>query len=170
MNRLAALADILPPAAPPPLPPAAWWQQSTVWLAAALVTLAVAWTLLWLRRSRRWRGLRTAARQVMQDGMAAPQAATRLAAPLRAVLPEADWPPALRQTLEALRFAPLSAPDAQAALLRLAADIEAASREAVRTAWWRPGLAQTMFTGALSATAGRGVAPSTATVVDGRRA
>ena len=162
MNRIAALADILPPAAPPPLPPAAWWQLPTVWLAAALVMFAVVWTLLWLRRSRRWRRLRAAALQAQHGGMHPPQAATRLAADLRAVLPEAAWPPALRQRLEALRFAPLFAQDAQAELHRLAAHIAAASRLAVRAAWWRPGLPQTVFTGALHAAASPHATPPTA--------
>jgi hypothetical protein len=164
MNRIAALADILPPAAPPPLPPAAWWQLPMVGLAAALVLFAVVWVLLWRRRSRRWRNLRAAALHAMQDGMHPPQAATRLAAGLRAALPEAAWPPVLRQRLEALRFAPLPAQEAQTELHRLAAHIAAASRLAVRAAWWRPDLPQTVFTGALHAAASPHATPPTAPI------
>ncbi|OIQ72197.1 hypothetical protein GALL_461800 [mine drainage metagenome] len=167
MDRIAALADIILPAPPPLLPPAAWWQLPAVWLAAALVALAAAWALLWFRRSRTLRRLGGAATQAAgapgrTDAAGSTEdAATALAAHLRAVLPEADWPPALSQTLDALRFAPLSAPDAQAALHRLAAAIQVASRQAARAAWWRSTLPQTVFACALHAAARSGDAPPT---------
>lgn len=165
MDRIAALADIIPPAPPPPLPPAAWWQLPAVWLAAALVALAAAWALLWLLRSRIWRRLGGAAAKVVgapgkaDAAVSTEDAATALAVHLRAVLPEADWPPALRQTLDALRFAPQSAPDAQAELHRLASAIQVASRQAARAAWWRPTLPQAAFARALHTAARSGDAP-----------
>ena len=175
MDRIAALADIILPAPPPPLPPAAWWQLPAVWLAAALVALAAAWALLWLRRSRIWRRLGGAAAQVVgapgkaDAAVSTQDAAAALAAQLRAVLPEADWPPALRQTLDALRFAPQSAPDAQVELHRLAAAIQVASRQAARPAWWRATLPQTVFACALHAAAKSGEAPPTVpSAVQGR--
>ncbi|MGC8701979.1 MAG: hypothetical protein ACP5RV_03350 [Thiomonas sp.] len=150
MDRIAALADIVPPAAPPAPPPAAWWQHGAVWLVVLVAALVLVWALLWRRRSRGWRALRTAARQALQPQDHPSQAALRLAAALRAQLPEASWPPALRQTLDALRFAPQ--PSAQA-LQQVAADIAAASEQAIRMAAWRPARAQAAFIAALHAAA-----------------
>ena len=155
MDRIAALADIIPPAPPPPLPPAAWWQLPAVWLAAALVTLVVGWTLLWLHRSRRWRRLGDAAAQISLGSTKNLEAvnmahrATALAAQLRAVLPESDWPSALRLTLDTLRFAPRSATEALAALQQVAAAIQAASCQAARAAWRPSNPAQAVFARAL---------------------
>jgi len=150
MDRIAALADIIPPSAPPALPPAAWWQQGAVWLVVLVAALALFWVLLWLRRSHGWRALRTAARQALQPQDHPSQAALRLAAALRTQLPEASLPPALRQTLTALRFAPQ--PGAQT-LQQVAADIAAASEQAIRMAGWRPARAQAAFVAALHAPA-----------------
>jgi len=150
MDRIAALADIIPPAAPPAPPPAAWWQQPVVWLVVLVAALVVLWALQWLRRSRGWRALRTAARQAVLPQTDPSQAALRLAAALRTQLPEASWPPALRQTLNVLRFA--LQPSAQA-LQQVAADIAAASEQAIRMAGWRPGRAQSAFIAALHAAA-----------------
>jgi hypothetical protein len=150
MDRIAALADIIPPAAPPAPPPAAWWQHGAVWLVVLVAALTLVWVLLWLRRSRGWRALRTAARQAVLPQTDPSQSALRLAAALRAQLPEASWPPALRQTLAALRFAPQ--PSAQA-LQQVAADIAAASEQAIRMAAWRPARAQSAFIAALHAAA-----------------
>lgn len=150
MDRIAALADVIAPSAPPAPPPAAWWQQGVVWLAVLVAALVVLRVLLWLRRSRGWRALRTAARQALQSQDHPAQTALRLAAALRAQLPEASWPPALRQTLDALRFAPQ--PHAQT-LQQVAADIAAASEQAIRMAGWRPARAQAVFIAALHAAA-----------------
>ena len=155
MDRIAALADIIVPTPPPPLPPVAWWQLPAVWLAAALVAFVVGWALLWLRRSRRWRRLGDAAAQITRrsaknhEAVNLPCMATALAAQLRAVLPESDWPSALRLTLDALRFAPPSATDAQAALQQVAAAIQAASQWAARAAWRPSNPTQTAFARAL---------------------
>ncbi|MGC9162545.1 MAG: hypothetical protein ACP5F9_03225 [Thiomonas sp.] len=138
MDRIAALADILPPAAPPPAPPPPWWVEPSVWLAAALVAILVGWTLLWLRRSRGWRALRAAAKQAMQPAGGTAPAAARLAACLRALLPETDWPLELRARLDALRFAPLTEAQARVQLQQLATELAAASAQAARAAWWRP--------------------------------
>ena len=155
MDRIAALADIIPPAPPPPLPPAAWWQLPAVWLAAALVTLVVGWTLLWLHRSRRWRRLGDAAAQISLgstknlEAVSMAHRATALAAQLRAVLPESDWPSALRLTLDTLRFAPWPVTEALAALQQTATAIQAASRQAAHAAWRPANPARAVFARAL---------------------
>lgn len=138
MDRIAALADILPPAPPPPAPPSPWWTQPAVWLVAAFVAIFVGWMLLWLRRSRGWRALRAAAKQALQSGGKTASAAAELAACLRALLPETDWPLELRARLDALRFAPLSDAQARMQLQQLASELAAASAQALRTAWWQP--------------------------------
>ena len=139
MDRIAALADILPPAPPPPLPPAPWWQGPTAWLLAAFALMMLAWVLLWLRRSRRWRALHAAARQAARADCTPQQAATLLAAQLHSVLPEADWQQTLRGPFDTLRFAPTGGNQtvAQAGqLLRgVARAVEQASRRAARSAW-----------------------------------
>lgn len=139
MDRIAALADIIAPTPPPPLPPALWWQGPTVWLLAAFVLALLAWALFWLRRSRRWRALLAAAHQAVRADGAPQQAAIRLAAQLHRVLPETDWPQALRGPFDTLRFAPTggaqSVEQARQVLRSVAGVVEQASRRAARTAW-----------------------------------
>lgn len=135
MDRAALLADILPPPAPPALPPAPWWSQPTPWLAlAAAVVLALlaAWT--W-RQSRPWRSLAEAAADAAREADVDPRAAALLlAAKLRAVLPETQWPPPLRAVLDALRYAPADA-DAAAQAARVAHEIAQAARRAAVRGW-----------------------------------
>jgi hypothetical protein len=135
MDRAALLADILPPPAPPALPPAPWWSQPAPWLAlAAAVVLALLAAWAW-RQSRPWRRLAAAAADAALKAEADPRAAALLlAANLRAVLPEAQWPPPLRALLDALRYAP---DDAQVApqTARVAREIEQAARRAAARAW-----------------------------------
>lgn len=139
MDRIAALADILAPTPPPPLPPALWWQGPTVWLLAAFVLVVLAWALFWLCRSRRWRPLLAAALQAARTNGSPQQAATLLAAQLHRVLPEADWPQALRGPFDTLRFAPTggaqSVEQARLVLRSVAGAVEQASRRAARSAW-----------------------------------
>ena len=103
MDRLAALADILPPLPPAPLPPAPWWQTPLPWLALVFVLAVCVWVLLGWRRGRTWRLLRAQARAVWQRETQVPQTtqlATLLAAQLRSTQhPEAYARRLLRMAL-----------------------------------------------------------------------
>lgn len=181
MDRLAALADIIPPQPPAPLPPLPWWQMPEAWWGLAALLLLLAWGALGWRRRRVWTQLQCQARAaqaadaaaaaaaaaavapgVMQPSTtqqfgtqqsatqhtATQQTATQLAATLRPLWPEADWPPSLRQRIDALRFAP----QADAASLRqLALAVEAAGARAGRAAWWSHASAQRRFVQTLQA-------------------
>lgn len=151
MDRLAALADILPPLPPAPLPPAPWWQTPQPWLALTVALALCAWAVLGWRRGRVWRLLRAQARGVLQRETQGPQTpqlttelATHLAAQLRLVLPEADWPQPLRTAFDALRFAPASA-EASSVLKTTAQTLETAATQALRAAWWGKPRAQAAF-------------------------
>lgn len=151
MDRLAALADILPPLPPAPLPPAPWWQTPQSWLALTVVMALCAWAVLGWRRGRVWRRLRAQARGVLQRETQGPQTpqlttelATHLAAQLRLVLPEAGWPQPLRTAFDALRFAPASA-EAPITLKAAAQTLESAATQALRAAWWGRARAHAAF-------------------------
>ncbi|CAZ87691.1 conserved hypothetical protein [Thiomonas arsenitoxydans] len=146
MDRLAALADILPPLPPAPLPPAPWWQTPLPWLALVFALALCVWVLLGWRRGRVWRLLRAQARAVLQRETQGPQTsqlttelttqlATHLAAQLRLALPEAGWPQPLRTAFDALRFAPASA-ETSITLKAAAQTLESAATQALRAAWW----------------------------------
>ena len=137
MDRLAALADILPPLPPALLPPVPWWQAPQPWLGLAVALAACAWAALGWRRGRTWRRLRAQARAVLRDGADGSQATqlgTHLAAQLRLVLPEADWPQPLRTAFDALRFAPVTA-ETSIGLMAAARMLESAAAQALRAAW-----------------------------------
>ena len=155
MDRLAALADILPPLPPAPLPPASWWQTPQPWLALVVVLAVCVWVLLGWRRGRVWRLLRAQARAVLQRETQGPQTsqlttelttqlATLLAAQLRLALPEADWPQPLRTVFDALRFAPASA-ETPITLKAAAQTLESAATQALRAAWWGRARAHAAF-------------------------
>jgi len=142
MDRLAALADILPPPHPAPLPSTPWWQQPGLAWALAAALLLTAWAVVGWRRRRVWTQLRRHARRVRSGSAPAAPAATQLAAALRQRWPETAWPSALRNGLDDLRFAPR--PDA-ARLRQLALAVEAACARAARAAWWSHARAQRCF-------------------------
>lgn len=142
MDRLAALADILPPPPPAPLPPLPWWQMPWAGWALAAVLLLVAWGVLGWRRTRGWTRLQGQARAVRTESAATASAATQLAAALRELWPETDWPQTMRTHLDDLRFAPR--PDA-ARLRQIALGVEAAGARAARAAWWSRARAQRRF-------------------------
>lgn len=151
MDRLAALADILPPLPPAPLPPAPWWQTPQPWLGLAVALAVCVWVVLGWRRGRVWRRLQTQARAVLQRETQGPQTsqlathlATHLAAQLRLALPEADWPQPLRTDFDALRFAPASA-ETSITLKAAAQTLESAATQALRTAWWGRARAHAAF-------------------------
>ena len=155
MDRLAALADILPPLPPAPLPPAPWWQTPQPWLALVVALVLCAWVVLGWRRGRTWRLLRAQARAVLQRETQGPQTtqlatelatqlATHLAAQLRLVLPEAGWPQPLRTAFDALRFAPASA-ETSIDLKAAAQTLESAATQALRAAWWGRARAHAAF-------------------------
>lgn len=145
MDRLAALADILPPPPPAPLP---WWQMPWVGWALAAALLLVAWGVLGWRRRRVWTRLQRQARAVRTESAAPASAATQLAAALRLLWPETDWPQTMRTRLDELRFAPR--PDA-ARLRQIALGVESASARAARAAWWSRVRAQRRFVQTLRA-------------------
>ncbi|WP_449369455.1 hypothetical protein [Thiomonas sp.] len=144
MDRLAALADILPPLPPAPLPPAPWWQAPQLWLGLAVVlAVCVGMGLAWMR-GRAWRRLRAQARAAQGGVLPASQTAVQLAAQLRVFWPEADWPPSLRVDFDRLRFAHESAETAS--LLHATAQrLEFAATPALRAAWLSRTRAQTAF-------------------------
>jgi hypothetical protein len=155
MDRLAALADILPPLPPAPLPPALWWQTPLPWLALVFALALCAWVVLGWRRGRTWRLLRAQARAVWQRETQGPQTtqlatelatqlATHLAAQLRLALPEAGWPQPLRTAFDALRFAPASA-ETSIDLKAAAQTLESAATQALRAAWWGRARAHAAF-------------------------
>lgn len=147
MDRLAALADILPPLPPAPLPPAPWWQTPLPWLALAVVLAVCVWVVLGWRRGRVWWLLRAQARAVLQRETQGPQTtqlATHLAAQLRLALPEAEWPQPLRTAFDALRFAPASA-ETPITLKAAAQTLESAATQALRAAWWGRARAHAAF-------------------------
>lgn len=148
MDRLAALADILPPPPPAPLPALPWWQMPWVGWALAAVLLLVAWGVLGWRRRRVWTRLQRQARSVRTDDADTASAATQLAAALRLLWPESDWPQTMRTRLDELRFAPR--PDA-ARLRQIALGVESASARAARAAWWSRVRAQRHFVQTLRA-------------------
>ncbi|WP_079416386.1 hypothetical protein [Thiomonas intermedia] len=156
MDRLAALADILPPQPPAPLPPLPWWQMPWAGWALAAALLFVAWGVLAWRRTRVWTRLQRQAHAVRTDSAATAEsaatasAATQLAAALREQWPESDWPQTMRTPLDDLRFAPR--PDA-ARLRLIALGVERASARAARAAWWSPARAQRRFVQTLRAAA-----------------
>lgn len=163
MDRLAALADILPPPPPAPLPPAPWWQTPLPWLALVFALALCVWVVLGWRRGRTWRLLRAQARAVLQRETQGPQTtrlttelATHLAAQLRLVLPETDWPQPLRTAFDALRFAPASA-ETSVTLKAAAQTLESAATQALRAAWWGRARAQAAFARSLQHAAHRGV-------------
>ena len=134
MDRLAALADILPPLPPAPLPPAPWWQGPQLWLVLAVALAVCVWMGVGWLRGRAWRRLRAQARAVLRDGLPAQQAATQLAAQLREVWPESDWPPPLCGTFDGLRFAPETA-ETSILLHATAQRLESAATQAMRAIW-----------------------------------
>ncbi|OYV29742.1 MAG: hypothetical protein B7Z79_09555 [Thiomonas sp. 20-64-9] len=155
MDRLAALADILPPLPPAPLPPAPWWQTPQPWLALVFAPALCVWVVLGWGRGRTWRLLRAQARAVLQRETQGPQTtqlatelatqlATHLAAQLRLALPEADWPQPLRTAFDALRFAPASA-ETSIDLKAAAQTLESAATQALRAAWWGRARAHAAF-------------------------
>jgi hypothetical protein len=155
MDRLAALADILPPLPPAPLPPAPWWQTPLPWLALAVALAVCVWLVLGWRRGRVWRRLQAHARAALQCETQGPQTsqlathmathlATHLAAQLRLALPEDDWPQPLRTAFDALRFAPASA-ETSITLKAAAQTLESAATQALRAAWWGRARAQAAF-------------------------
>ena len=150
MDRLAALADILPPPPPAPLPPLPWWQMPWVGWALAAALLIVAWGVLGWRRRRAWTRLQHQARAARAQGAAPAPAATQLAAAVRLLWPESDWPQTLRTHLDDLRFAPR--PDA-ARLRQIALGVETAGARAARAAWWSRARAQRRFVQTLRAAA-----------------
>ncbi|MEW6561344.1 MAG: hypothetical protein AB1412_14255 [Pseudomonadota bacterium] len=142
MDRLAALADILPPPTPAPLPPLPWWQMPWVAWSLLAVLLLLTWALLAWRRGKRWRQLCARARAVQGDGVATASAAVELATSVRRCWPEAEWPQTLRANFDALRFAPRPDP----ALLRLVArGVQTAAARAARAAWWSRASAQRRY-------------------------
>lgn len=148
IDRLAQLADILPPPAPPPLPAVPWWQGPGPWLllgAVALALVVAAW--VWAQ-GRAWRRLRAQARTAGGQTVAVPQAAAALAAALRARVPETDWPQPLHAAFDTLRYAPQATPQG---LRSLCALLEAASRRAARRAWRGHDRARAAFVAATAA-------------------
>ena len=148
MDRLAALADILPPPPPPPLPPLPWWQTPTWAWALAALSLLLIWAALSWRRRLVWARLQRQARAARASAAVVPTA-TQLAAALRRQWPEADWPQRLQSHFDTLRFAA----EADAALLQqVAAGVEQASARAARAAWWSRAAARRRFVQSLRAT------------------
>ena len=148
MDRLAALADILPPPPPPPLPPLPWWQMPALAWALAALSLLLIWAALGWRRRRAWARLQRQARAAQAAAAAVAPTATQLAAALRRQWPEADWPQPLQSHFDTLRFAA----EADAALLRqVAAGVEQASARAGRAAWWSRAAARRRFVQSLRA-------------------
>lgn len=156
MDRVAALADIVPPVAPPAVPPAGWWLLP--WFGIALLAALVLWAGIWRRRSRPWRRLRIAARRARRDEGDADAAAraVELAAALRCALPEADWPQGLRRRLDDLRYAPATEAQSRRDLRALGAQLEPAAARAAAAAAVSSRRARSAFTRRCSAAAGGG--------------
>ncbi len=144
MDRVAALADIVPPSPPAAVAVAPWWQHPAV--ALVLIVAVALLAAAWARRSRRWRRLRASVRGACRaGGGAVPDRAVALAAALRAALPEADWPQALRGALDRLRYASAAEPQASRRLAALSATVDSAATRAIAASALSPRRARAAF-------------------------
>lgn len=145
MDRVAALADILPPLPPDATAAASPWAQP--WAIPGLVLLlgAALWAALWWRRARPWRAVAAAAHAAVSDAPSPAMQAAAIAAALRPALPDGDWPATLRERLDALRYRDLPAERAAEELQALGRATAHATRAAWRAAALSPRRARTAF-------------------------